>query len=143
MNKRPMDFYSDFNIFLSVVTSQMLEQKSLTVNWLNGVHRIMGTFMASLLLGVVAKISGEFIGEVPLPSDKSLTTGIASRNQVTSLIQKLKNAEPKLTSKEEDERIEKARLIYKGYITFLDGAQRNQGIDELFDDLVNGDEILY
>lgn len=139
MSNRPENFYSDYNIFLSEVTKEMKNKKTLSATWLQGINIVLGAGALSSIMsiGLAANIGKSS------SNTRSLTTGYALKKKLNALMQQFNIGKEKLTEKEERERIEKARLLYHEFLITLDGDNQKQEIDALFDDLVNGNEILY
>jgi hypothetical protein len=141
MNTHPKKFYSDFQIFLREVTREMIVQKTLSANWLQGIRDTMGASSLYAILTVATKIP--IIGSIISSASPSLTVGATLHQKTAEIIQEFENDNAWRTKINENERIEKARLLYNEFLTMSNEVNRRQAIDELFEDLVNGNEILY
>lgn len=139
MTRRPAGFDTDFEVFLNEVTKEMNKRNTLSLNWLQGINIVLGA-------GTLSQIMSESLN-VELPFEKhgtsTLTTGYAIRNTLDKVLKKFKGGKSSFSAEQEGERIEKARLLFYEYFITLDDDAKQEKLDELFEDLVSGEEILY
>ena len=136
MIRRPSGFDTDFEVFLNEVTKEMNKRKKLSFNWLQGINIVLGA----------GHIMSDSL-KVDLPFEKhgtsTLTTGYAIRNTLDKVLKKFKGKTSNFSAEQESERIEKARLLFYEYFITLDDNAKQEKLNELFEDLVSGEEILY
>ena len=139
MTRRPAGFYDDFEVFLKEVTREMNKRNMVSFNWLQGINIVMGA-------GTLSHIMSDSL-KADLPFEKygtnTLTTGYAIRSTLDKVLRKFKGKKSNFSAEQESERIEKARLLFYEYFITLDDAIKKEKLNELFEDLVTGEEILY
>ncbi len=139
MGKNSSGFYTDFEVFLYDSTKLMYQNKTLSDNWLKSIGKTMGYGFLAQLLSTSLKY------ELPFnPKEiSSVSIGHAMTKTIGDLISKIIRGKVDFSEEQEMDRLEKAKLLFYEYQITLSDKQKEEMIDELCDDLVSGEDILY
>ena len=134
MAHRNPQIYDNFEVFLAEATLQMQENKSLSMQWLTSIRLSFGSaIIAQVIVGAAAVNA--------VNHDTSPFLSMFQKEKIEQFIKKFKR---KASSQEsENERLEKVELLFNEYNSMLTGTEKKKKIDELYQDVIEGNEIYY